>query len=265
MLEVDRRALMPAGRPMIDVEDLSLTYDGPTGPVAALAGVSLQLAPGQSCAVIGPSGCGKSTLLYVLAGLLPAAAGMVTVAGEPVAPRRPGTALVLQDFGLLPWKTVWHNAALGLEVRRLPRAEQASRVEQALRRVGLWEARHRFPAQLSGGQRQRVAIARSLCLRPDLLLMDEPFSALDALTREDLQDLLLQTWQGSETTLVLVTHSIEEAVFLGQRVLVMTPHPGRVAADIANPAAGVPSYRRQPEFHAQCTRVRDALERGVAG
>ncbi|MCL5676355.1 MAG: ATP-binding cassette domain-containing protein, partial [Firmicutes bacterium] len=164
-------------RSMVDVDNLGLTYYGQTGPVAALAGVSLTLAPGQSCAVIGPSGCGKSTLLYVLAGLLAPGEGRVAIAGEGVRPRRPGTALVLQDFGLLPWKTVWQNAALGLAVRRLPRAEQAGRVREALTRVGLWEARHRFPAQLSGGQRQRVAIARSLCLQPDLLLMDEPFSA----------------------------------------------------------------------------------------
>ena len=250
---------------MVDVDNLGLTYYGQTGPVAALAGVSLTLAPGQSCAVIGPSGCGKSTLLYVLAGLLAPGEGRVTIAGEDVRPRRPGTALVLQDFGLLPWKTVWQNAALGLAVRRLPRAEQAGRVQEALTRVGLWEARHRFPAQLSGGQRQRVAIARSLCLQPDLLLMDEPFSALDALTREDLQDLLLETWRATSPTLVLVTHSIEEAVFLGQRVLVLSSRPGRVVANIDNPAAGDPGYRRQPEFYAQCTRVRDALERGVAG
>jgi len=249
---------------MVEVNNLGLTYHGQTGPVAALAGVSLSLAPGQSCAVIGPSGCGKSTLLYVLAGLLAPGEGEVQVAGEAIRPRRPGTALVLQDFGLLPWKTVWHNAALGLEVRRVPRAEQAARVEEALRRVGLWEVRQRFPAQLSGGQRQRVAIARSLCLQPDLLLMDEPFSALDALTREDLQNLLLEAWRSYAPTLVLVTHSIEEAVFLGQRVLVLSPHPGRVVADIANPEAGDPAYRRHPDFYAQCTRVRDALEKGVA-
>ncbi|MGE5591983.1 MAG: ABC transporter ATP-binding protein [Bacillota bacterium] len=249
---------------MVEVENLGLTYHGQTGAVAALTGVSFSLAPGQSCAVIGPSGCGKSTLLYVLAGLLAPGQGRVRVAGEEVRPRRPETALVLQDFGLLPWKTVWHNAALGLEIRRLPRAEQVNRVEEALRRVGLWEARHRFPSQLSGGQRQRVAIARSLCLQPDLLLMDEPFSALDALTREDLQDLLLTAWRTYNPTLVLVTHSIEEAVFLGQRVLVLSPHPGRVVAEIANPEAGDPAYRRHPDFYAQCTHVRDALEKGMA-
>lgn len=241
---------------MIAVEGLTVNYNG---KVKALRDVTFSLPEGASCAIIGPSGCGKSTLLQVLAGLIPPSAGAVAIGGEPVSSPRRQTGLILQDYGLLPWKTVWQNAILGLQIR----GEDVAHAERALRDLGLWDFRDRYPAQLSGGQRQRVAIARALALRPDLLLMDEPFSSLDALTREGLQQALLDIWRRGGVTLVLVTHSIEEAVFLGQRILVLSPGPGRVVAEIPNPGAGRNEYRREPEFYARCTQVRDALERGV--
>ena len=250
---------------MVAVEDVALTYGDGDESVEALAGASFALGRGSSCAIIGPSGCGKSTLLYVLAGLLVPTSGRVSIGGEPVRPKRPGTALILQDYGLFPWKTVRENAALGLDIRGIPRKESGVLVEGALRQVGLWEFRDRYPAQLSGGQRQRVAIARSLALSPDLLLMDEPFSSLDALTREGLQDLLLKTWVEDGLTTVLVTHSIEEAVFLGRRILVFSPRPGRVIASIENPGAGDPAYRSRPEFYRTCTLVREELDKGMKG
>ena len=208
-------------------------------------------------AVVGPTGCGKTTLLALIAGLMPPTAGQLLVAGEPVEPRRPGTALILQDYGLLPWKTVRHNAALGLEIRGLP-WEAADR---SLAEVGLTELANRWPHQLSGGQRQRVAIARSLALEPDLLLMDEPFSALDALTREEMQELLLNIWRRRRTSLVLVTHSIAEAVYLGQQILVLSPRPGRVIGHFRNEFIG---DRRIAGYHAMINAIRDALEKGVA-
>ncbi len=207
--------------------------------------------------MVGPSGCGKTTLLSLIAGLQQPSEGELLVAGQPVQPRRPGTALILQDYGLLPWKTVRQNAALGLQIRGLP----PERADRALAEVGLAGLERRWPHQLSGGQRQRVAIARALALEPDLLLMDEPFSALDALTREEMQELLLSIWRRRGTSLVIVTHSIAEAVFLGQQILVLTPLPGRVAAHFRNPAVG---DRRSPAFHETANAVRDALQKGVA-
>jgi NitT/TauT family transport system ATP-binding protein len=163
----------------------------------------------------------------------------------------------MQDYGLLPWKTVRQNAALGLQIRGL----QGDRADQALTEVGISDLATRWPHQLSGGQRQRVAIARSLALEPDLLLMDEPFSALDALSREEMQDLLLRIWQRRRTTMVIVTHSIAEAVYLGQQILVLSRRPGRLVGHFENGAVG---DRRGREFHENINAVRDTLEKGAA-
>jgi NitT/TauT family transport system ATP-binding protein len=169
------------------------------------------------------------------------------------------TALILQDFGLLPWKNALHNAALGLEIRHHPPAERRRRAIEALERVGLGEFLDAYPAELSGGMRQRLGLARALALDADLLLMDEPLSALDALTREDLQDLLLALWLQRGHTSLLVTHSIEEAVFLGRRIIVMTPRPGRVHAVVENSRMGEPDYRTTEEFYARCVELRRLL------
>ena len=182
---------------MVLIENLVVTYKTPSANVEALGGVSFRVATGEICAIIGPSGCGKSTLLYVLAGLLPHFEGRVMVDGEPVRPGRRKTALILQDYGLLPWKNVFENVALGLEIRGVAHAERKEKVTALLRELDLYEVRQLYPGQLSGGQRQRVAIARVLALNPDLLLMDEPFSSLDALTREALQESLLEIWRRS--------------------------------------------------------------------
>lgn len=246
---------------MVQVDGLSVTYRRANGVVEALRGLSFSVARGQTCAVIGPSGCGKTTLLYVLGGLLPSTEGRVLVAGEPVRGPRNGTAMILQDYGLLPWKTVWENVILGLVIRRAPRYRWQERVEGILRELDLWEFRHHFPAQLSGGQRQRVAIGRALALDADLLLMDEPFSSLDALTREGLQDSLLEMWLRRRPTLVLVTHSIEEAVFLGQQILVLSRRPGRVLQVVPNPGVGAPAYRHQAAFHQTTSLLREVLDR----
>ena len=239
---------------MINARNVGYAYK----ETVALRDVSFGLPSGETLAVVGPSGCGKTTLLGLIAGLMPASTGQLEVDGAQVAPRRPGTALILQDYGLLPWKTVRENVALGLRIRR----QGLAGVEKVLREMGIGDLADRWPHQLSGGQRQRVAIARSLVLGPDLLLMDEPFSALDALTREEMQDLLLSLWRKRQTSLVLVTHSITEAVYLGQQIMVVSPRPGRIVGLFRNGAVG---DRRSTAFHDMVNQVRDALEKGVNG
>lgn len=248
---------------MVLIEDLRVTFKMPGTDIEALGGISFRINAGDLCAVIGPSGCGKSTLLYVLSGLQRNFTGKVTIAGNPVKPGRRKTALILQDFGLLPWKNVFENAALGLELRGITREEQQQKVAGILRDLGLDEVRSLYPGQLSGGQRQRVAIARALALDPDLLLMDEPFSSLDALTRESLQDILLEIWRRTRCTILLVTHSIEEATFLGQQVVVLSPRPGRVVSIYMNSGAGNKSWRHELQFHQVCSHLREKLAGGI--
>ncbi len=243
----------------VEARDVSVTYEGVDRRVHALGGLTLELADGEPIAIIGPSGCGKSTLLLAIAGLLRADEGSIAVGGEPVTGPRLRTALILQDFGLLPWKTALRNAALGLEVRRVPPAERRQRAAEALSRVGLAEFATAYPAELSGGMRQRLALARAIALEADLLLMDEPLSALDALTREDLQNLLLHMWRQRRHTVALVTHSIEEAVFLGRRIVVLTPRPGRVSAVVENPGMGSEGYRDTEAFYERCATLRRLL------
>ncbi len=248
---------------MLNIENLEVTYQSKNS-FQALRGVSFILEKGHTCAIIGPSGCGKSTLLYVLAGLLEHTGGQVLINSEPVRPKRRETALILQDYGLLPWKTALENTSLGLEIRGVSRQEKLAVVEEAMKELGIWEFRDNYPVQLSGGQRQRVAIARSLTLKPDLFLMDEPFSSLDALTREGLQNTLLEFWQKRRSTIVLVTHNIEEAVFLGQRILIFSGSPGRILHIIENGEMGERDYRNKQLFYQRCSRVREIIERGVS-
>ncbi|NTU70400.1 MAG: ATP-binding cassette domain-containing protein [Coriobacteriia bacterium] len=240
-------------------DSVSLTYEGSDRSVRALDALSLVVGDREPVAVIGPSGCGKSTLLLLAAGLLSPSAGAVRVGGAALVGPRRETALILQDFGLLPWKTVSANAGLGLQVRGVARVERERRSEEALERVGLADFSRAYPSELSGGMRQRLGLARAIALDADVLLMDEPLSALDALKREDLQDVLLELWRRRGHTQVLVTHSIEEAVFLGRRVVVMTPRPGRVAAIVDNPAMGEAGYRDSDAFHERCVQLRRIL------
>ena len=244
---------------MIDVNELSVSYQQQKKEILALTDVSFNISRGSSCALLGPSGCGKSTLLYVLSGLIDRFSGQVLVNGKPVSSEAGKTALILQDYGLLPWKTVHDNIELGMQIRGDGKEQRKAKVKQVLTELGMWEMHDRYPAQLSGGQRQRVAIARALALEPDLLLMDEPFSALDALTRERLQKQVLDIWKSKGITLVLVTHSIEEAVFLGQKIIVLTGHPGQVLDVVDNRRVGQPGYRNTKEFHQLTSMLREKL------
>ena len=243
----------------LSFDNTALTYEGSDRSVRALESIALEVAEGEPIAVIGPSGCGKSTMLLLAAGLLTPTSGEVRVGGLAVTGPRRATSLILQDFGLLPWKTVEANAALGLTVRGVGRSEARSRATAALERVGLADFARAYPSELSGGMRQRLALARAVALDADLLLMDEPLSALDALKREDLQGVLLDLWRRRGHTQVLVTHSIEEAVFLGRRVIVLTPRPGCVAAIVDNPGMGSSGFRASEAFFARCTQLRTLL------
>ncbi len=247
--------------PFVELDGVSVIYKGHGGEVEALSEVSLAAEKGEAWSIIGPSGCGKTTLLYALAGLLRPTFGSVRIDGEPLTDQRRATSIILQDYGLFSWKTVFENAALGLRIRRCPKGEIEDRTRNILEQLGLLDFADRFPPQLSGGMRQRVALARSLALDPDLLLMDEPFAALDALTREELQNNLLEVSGAGELTTFLVTHSIEEAVFLGRKILVLTSRPGRIAEIVDNPGMGQLDYRNASQFHEVCSHLRSLLKR----
>ncbi|MCX6021164.1 MAG: ABC transporter ATP-binding protein [Chloroflexi bacterium] len=242
---------------MIDLRNVSFAYPGHP---PLFAGLSWRAPAGASWSLIGPSGCGKSTLLYLLAGLRRPTGGEVQIAGAPLRGVRRATGLILQDGGLLPWATAAENIALGLKLRQVSAAETRRMTDAWLARLGLSHVAGQYPAELSGGQRQRVAIGRTLALDPDLLLMDEPFAALDTLTREDLQDLVIALGDGAARTTVIVTHNIDEAVFLSQRVLVLAQAPTREPFIIANPGAGAPGYRQTAAFRDKCGEVRAAIQ-----
>ena len=244
----------------ISFSHVGLVYDDGAEDTEALHDLSFEAQPGQAIALIGPSGCGKSTTLHLTAGLLAPTSGQVAVNGELVGRPRQETAFIAQDLGLFPWKTVLQNAALGLIIRKVPKHEAIDRARAALEQVGLGGFERSYPKELSGGMKQRLALARALAMDADLLLMDEPLSAVDALLRESLQDLLLDLWQDRGHTQMLVTHSIEEAVYLGERVIVFSERPGTIIADIANPAMGDVAWRDTPAYAEKCREVREALK-----
>jgi NitT/TauT family transport system ATP-binding protein len=228
-------------------------------PVLALSDVELDVAEGEVVALIGPSGCGKSTLLRIVAGLDTAFDGEMVWARPPRAGKDIG--FVFQDPALLPWRTVERNVTLGLEAQKDRSAAARERVRDLLKLVGLSDFADAYPKQLSGGMRQRVAIARALAYQPQVLLMDEPFGALDAITRDRLQDDLLRIWEETHKTIVLVTHSVEEATYLSDRVVVLSPRPGRIKAIHPVPLDRdrSPRTRQLPEFAAFAGLLRQEL------
>jgi ABC-type nitrate/sulfonate/bicarbonate transport system ATPase subunit len=240
---------------MLDVRDLAAGYGG----AAVVEVASLAVAPGATECIVGPTGCGKTTLLLAIAGLRPPMRGSVELSGEPVYRGDRRVALVLQEHGLFPWLTVRENVAIGLRLRGVPSETRRRIVDTELGRMGLAAEGSRFPVALSGGQRQRVAVARSFVLEPELLLLDEPFSSVDALTRETLQDILVGSLAGRHTSCVLVTHDISEAVLLGSAVSVLAGSPARIVRRFENPAQGSRGHRQSPEFQRLHADVRGAL------
>jgi len=219
--------------PEIEVKDVSLVYDTPMGRVVGVQNANFVLEKSQFLCLLGPSGCGKSTLLNIIAGFLTPTTGQILIGGKPVRGQGTDRGVVFQDFAqLFPWRTALGNVAFGLEMKGVPKAEREEIALRQLELVKLAKFANSYPHHLSGGMQQRVAIARALAYNPAVLLMDEPFAALDAMTRDDMQRLLADVWKETGKTIVYVTHNVAEAVYLGDRVIVMTPHPGTVKAEI---------------------------------
>jgi NitT/TauT family transport system ATP-binding protein len=263
------RSSAPAtsSRPLIQVTGLDKRYPVRQGePVQALSGVGFDLCEGEFLSVVGPSGCGKSTLLRIMAGLDRATRGEVLLHGQPITAPRRDIGVVFQQPTLLPWRTVLDNVLLPAQMQRLDRAGSLSRTRELLELVALSGFAGNYPFELSGGMQQRVAICRALVCDPSILLMDEPFGALDAMTREQMNVELMRIQAEQKKTVVFITHSIPEAVFLGDRVLVMTPRPGRVAmlAEIDLPKPRTLATMGSAGFAAQCNEIRLAFS-GRAG
>ena len=256
----DRATQVPA----LALEEVSKRFKSKRGTVEALTDVSFDVLPGEFVSIVGPSGCGKSTLLKLAAGVSPASSGLIKIGGRPVDGPVEGLGMVFQSPVLLEWRNVLSNVLLPLEVMHRDRRAGQHRAKQLLDMVGLSEFTHRYPAELSGGMQQRVAISRALVIDPPLLLMDEPFGALDALTRDEMALELLRIWESTRKTFVFVTHGIDEAVMLSDRVVVMTPRPGRVLSilDIELPRPRTAEMRYDAQFNEYAQQIRHAIYHG---
>lgn len=221
------------------------------GSSAILLDVNLDVRAGEFLCIVGPSGCGKTTLLRMMDGLITPDYGAITLDGAPITSPQPSISMVFQDFGLFPWKTVYNNVAFPLTLRHTPKAEAQERIKNAIQLVGLAGSESKYPKQLSGGMRQRVGLARALAAQPEVMLMDEPFASVDAQVREMLQEELLRIWSEVKQTVVFITHSIDEAITLADRIIVMGQRPGRVVStidvNIERPRT-VSSVRRDPSY-----------------
>jgi ABC-type nitrate/sulfonate/bicarbonate transport system ATPase subunit len=256
---------------MIEISNLTFSYPSQS---RLFEGFSLSIKKGELWSIIGPSGCGKSTFLYLISRLLKSESGSISIDDEITHRPRPQTGLVLQDHGLLPWSTVQKNVALGLNIRKFygpdgKHAPQGAKLDKKaekrivdywLNRLGISELKNKYPSQMSRGQRQRTALARTMALSPDLLLMDEPFSALDAPTSKDLQDLIVELNRERELTCLTVTHNIEEAVFMGRKILILGNTTNRDAEIVHNQAA---TDSKHPSFQVMCEEIRTQLEKST--
>ena len=256
----ESRRLMP--KPILVADHLQMVFTSPDSPLEALAEASFSVALNEFVSIIGPSGCGKSTLLRILAGLVSPTSGRVLLDGEPLREPQRKIGFVFQHANLMPWRTALRNVMLPLEIQAVPRAEAERKARELLELVGLTDFADALPRDLSGGMRQRVALARAFVYDPEVLLLDEPFGALDALTRERMNWELLRIWEVRRKTVLMVTHDIQEAVFLSDRVLAMTPLPGRmkreVNIDLPRPRTQEDLY--SPRFLTLARTLRDSLD-----
>lgn len=237
-------------QPKLEVRKLGKTFRSQKQPLVVLENINLQVYPNEFVSIVGKSGCGKSTLLNIIAGLVPPTDGQVLMDGEAVQGSGRDRGLVFQNYTLFPWLTVAQNIGYGLKLQRLPKREQVQRIAYYLEVVGLTQFANAYPKQLSGGMKQRVAIARALANEPDVLLLDEPFGALDTQTKEQMQQFVLDLWEQTHVTVLMITHDVEEAIFLSQRIYVMSAHPGQIKAEIGInfPAPRDMDLKLTPEF-----------------
>jgi NitT/TauT family transport system ATP-binding protein len=249
----------------IQIRDLSMTYNGKSGePITALQNINFDIREGEFISLLGPSGCGKTTLLRIIADLLKPSSGDISILGK--TPReirlQQKYGIVFQSPVLYDWRTVRRNICMPMEIMKIPKKERTARITKMLEVVGLEDFGYKYPFELSGGMQQRVGIARALALDPDFLLMDEPFSALDEFTREKLNEDLLNIWSKDKKTVIFVTHNIPEAVFLSDRVVVLSPHPGRVSAivDIDLPRPRKNALREEAIFYEYVAKIRKSFE-----
>ena len=247
--------------PMIEIQGVSKHFDTSRGTVVGLSRVDLDIEEGEFVTLVGPSGCGKSTMLNLLGGLLKPTEGVVRVNGRDVTGPGPDRGVIFQQYALFPWLTAQKNVEFGLSLQRVPKKERAETALRYLQMVGLEDFAKAYPKELSGGMKQRCAIARAYAVNPAILLMDEPFGALDALTRVQMQDDLLRTWEQERRTAVFITHDVDEAVYLANRVVVMSPRPGRIneVIDVPLPYPRTEEMRLSPEF----AQLRARVWRGV--
>ncbi|KUG03094.1 taurine transport atp-binding protein taub [hydrocarbon metagenome] len=245
---------------MIEIQDLVVKYRRKNEETLVLDNININIGTGDIYTFIGPSGCGKSTLLHVLSGILKEYTGSVRIDGEAIDPKRQRIGLILQNYGLLPWKNVYQNTMLGVKIKNDQQTlDEYSRY--ILQQLGIDSLLDRYPKELSGGQQQRVAIARAFILKPDLLLMDEPFSALDAISREELQDLFLKIWKENNVTTAFVTHSVDEALYLGSKIVVFSPAPGRILEVVDNSCFRLDNLRFRDEYYDMCMNLRKILDK----
>lgn len=248
---------------MIKIDNIFFDYqDNNRKQLKILKDISFTVPENTTCAVIGPSGCGKTTLLYLLAGLAEPKSGSIYYNKKTALEMKDHISVILQEYGLLPWKKVKDNVMLGLKLRNIDKKDSTKRTDNILKELGIYKYRSHYPSQLSGGQRQRVAIARALALKSEILLMDEPFSSLDALTRENMQFLFLDIWKKYKMTSVFITHSIEEAVFLGKKIVIMSERPAQIIQEINNDHFAYKEFRNSDSFYKKCEEIRSILKVG---
>lgn len=248
---------------MLEIDALSVSYRTGKKLVPALGPLTVKVASGDIYALLGPSGCGKSTLLHVLCGIIKDCHGQVTLKGNALNPQHHDIGFIPQNFGLLPWKNVQQNCLFSLKIKE-QRIDPSvtERIDYIMNKLNIHSLKDRYPRELSGGQKQRVAIARAFIMNPDLLLMDEPFSSLDALTREEAQELFIELWNQYKPTTIFVTHSIEEAIYMGKKIAIMSHCPGAIVEVIDNPLFNTENLRENQEYLKLSAYLRNVVKKG---